>query len=444
MKTTVKAQKTTGLLRKSSLVFACRLAGALLTFLTQLLLARWMGAEQLGIYVLAFSWILLLSTGASLGYPMAALRVIGLGLSQGDDGSIRGFIRQSQWVVMAAGILVAGIAGLFILFSDGQVIPETETLICLLVLVCVPMMAFIRLQGRIAHAYAWFTLATLPSMVLRPLVFLLLIAGVWHYQHSILAREAIQYHGLAILMIMMGQMLVLYRKLQVTLNSSAPARYQTSLWLRTAAPLLVVTLFSQYFAEINLIIAGFFLLPEEIAIYSICFRVTLLIGFGILAVNAAMTPHISRLHANGDHEAIQRLVMKVTQLTFAGGLSAVLVLSVCGEWILGWFGEAFTEGVDILIILALAQLLIATLGPVTLLLSVTGHQNHSFRVSIWALLATIMFNMMLIPALGLKGAAFSVLIVTTFWSFWSHQLVKKHLHVHASILAFFCARNTSS
>lgn len=436
MKTASENKETSGLLSKSGLIFACRLVGAVLTFLTQACLARWMGAEQLGIYVLAFSWVLLLSTCSGLGYPAAAMRFIGLGLSQKDDSSIRGFIRASRRIVVGVSTGVAALGGLFIWLSDGQIIPHNQRLIFLLALVCVPIMALIRLQDRIAHAYSWFTLATLPTMVLRPLLFFLLVFGIWHYQQSMLANAAMKYHLLAMLIVLVGQVYVLRKKLRITLDLSLPYSYQNGLWLQTAAPLLIVTLFTQYSAEINLIIAGFFLPPADIAIYSTCFRIALLIGFGILAVNSAMMPRVSRLHADGDQVGMQRLVTRVTQLTFAGGLCAVLVLSVVGEWVLGLFGEEFTAGLDILMILALTQLVIATVGPVAALLSVTGHQNQSLYVFICALVATIGFNITLIPVFGLKGAALSVFVVTVLWSIWSHQLVKKHLNVHASILAF--------
>jgi O-antigen/teichoic acid export membrane protein len=88
------------LARGSSFVFACRLTGAVLVFLTQILLARWMGAAELGIYVLAFSWCSLLAIIAGLGYPTASLRIIGHCLAHDDRHHIRGFIRQAATAVL--------------------------------------------------------------------------------------------------------------------------------------------------------------------------------------------------------------------------------------------------------------------------------------------------------------------------------------------------------
>ena len=65
----------------SAFLFLCRIGGAALTFLTQLLLARWMGASELGSYVLAFAWLGLLSAIPVGGYNAAAVVVDDLAIS---------------------------------------------------------------------------------------------------------------------------------------------------------------------------------------------------------------------------------------------------------------------------------------------------------------------------------------------------------------------------
>ncbi len=68
--------RLTSVIRGSAFVFGCRVTGAAFTLLLQVMLARWMGASELGIYVLAFSWCILLATVSHLGFTAASLRVI--------------------------------------------------------------------------------------------------------------------------------------------------------------------------------------------------------------------------------------------------------------------------------------------------------------------------------------------------------------------------------
>ena len=54
-------QELSGLVGGSAFFFISRVAGAVLAYVTQIVLARWMGATELGAYVFAFSLFFLVS-----------------------------------------------------------------------------------------------------------------------------------------------------------------------------------------------------------------------------------------------------------------------------------------------------------------------------------------------------------------------------------------------
>jgi O-antigen/teichoic acid export membrane protein len=62
--------------RLAGTVFLIRVASALLAFGSQVLLARWMGSFQFGIYVYVWTWVLLLGQAIDLGLGTAAQRFI--------------------------------------------------------------------------------------------------------------------------------------------------------------------------------------------------------------------------------------------------------------------------------------------------------------------------------------------------------------------------------
>ena len=101
-------QEIAKLVSGSSFIFGCRVAGAIIVFLTHIYLARWMGAEQLGYYVYAFALVVLLSTIAGVGFPAASLRVIGQGLADNDLARIRGFIEYGWQVTLLASLVLGG------------------------------------------------------------------------------------------------------------------------------------------------------------------------------------------------------------------------------------------------------------------------------------------------------------------------------------------------
>jgi len=420
------------LVGNSSFVFGCRISGAALTFLTQVLLARWMGAEQLGVYVLAFSWFLLISTLSSIGYSEATIRFVGHYLAQSDYGSFHGYVRRGRQITALAGVLGAGLALLLIMAFRGW-IAEDQVMPLAIAMLCVPFYSYMRLYSSFAHAQSRFSLAYIPNAVLRPALFLGAVALAWWAGVGLSADLAIGAHGALIVLVAAIQVVFFYRGATPELLRNTP-KYETKLWFRTSVPLLFITLFTQYFYEISIVLISPYLTSGEVGVFSVSYRTALLIAFGLFAVNAAMMPSASRLFSEGDIEGLQRLVTKTTLLKFGPSLCAVAVIAVFGREILSIFGDEFEAGYQAFVILSLAQLLLSAVGPVDTLMRITGHQDECLRTFAVALVLSVLLNLILVPVFGILGAAAAVFIVVAFWSIWLHILVVRYLGIKPSVL----------
>ena len=62
--------------RLAGTVFILRVASAMLAYMSQVLLARWMGGFEFGIYVYVWTWVLLIGQTLDLGLGIAAQRFI--------------------------------------------------------------------------------------------------------------------------------------------------------------------------------------------------------------------------------------------------------------------------------------------------------------------------------------------------------------------------------
>lgn len=416
----------------SAFVFICRVSGAGLVLITQILLARWAGAEELGVYVTAFSWCVVLSILAGMGYPAAAFRVISQALAADRIDQVRGFIGRGRQIIFMSSLVIVAILAALILFTE-IVAPERRDTF-LIALCIIPMLALIHLQDGLTHAYSWFVIRFLPTPVLRPLLFLNLICYWWFSQGVITAEKIMLLQLVAMLVIGIGQYWLVRRKLVRVLGKVKPT-YETRTWTRVSMPLLIVLLFTQFYAEMNVVIVGMQLPANEVAIFNTAFRVAVLIAFIINAVDGIVRPKAARFYVEGNTDALQKLVARSTQLMFWPALLVVILIAVLGKWILGLFGAEFVVGYNALLILAIAQLFLTIAGPVASLLSTTGFQDHCLYVFASALVATVVFNIALLPHLGIDGAAISVLLVTGFSTIWMHTLVVKHIGIEPSVLA---------
>ncbi len=416
----------------SGFVFLLRMGGAVTVLLTQVLLARWMGAYELGVYVFAFSWLILLSTAVGLGFPMASMRIVGKAQHEGRLGEIRGFVRRGRGISLAVGLVVALLGIAVVSWLPLGLDPDRRQ-VFVLAFAAVPLLGVMRMHERVAQAHGWFVLAMLPNMLLRPVLFLLLVWVVVRAGERLDARGAMLLHAGLILGMAVLHFVVFARRLAGVLGRPA-VTYRDREWFATAMPLLIVTLFSQYFADLDITVVGLLLPPDQLALYNAGYRVALVITFGFLAVNAVLMPRVARLYAAGDTAAIQRVVRLATLVTFTGAVLAMAVLVVFGREILALFGSEFVPAYRSMLILAASQVALAAIGPVVILLSATGHQRQCLRVFAWSLLALVVSSLVLAGWFGMEGAAWAVFAVTLFWGFSLRRAVRESMGIESSVL----------
>ncbi len=423
------------LLSDTAVVFAIRLLAAVVTYVTQVAMARWMGASDLGIVVYAMSWLWILGLGAGLGLGSAANRYIPAYSASGNMAAIRGFMRFSRRTVIATGVAMT-LAGIAVLAARPGPIDDDPALAYLLALVAIPAVALNALNNNIARAFLWFSFASITGVLLRPALLLgaILVAAGLAVAASpglvmglllvtVLTVTAVQFFGL--------------RRRYPTDVVSAGIEQHPSVWLRVGLPIVLAELFVNYYVDVNILISGIFLEPHEIAVYNAALRTVAIIAFGIAAVGLATAPRAARLYAEGDLPALQRLVNRSTHLMFWPATAAFVALIVSGRWILGLFGPEFVAGYTALVVTAAAQVVIAAVGPLLPLLNVTGNHHRALVVCAGALVLTPLLYFALMPRFGLLGGAVAFMATGVLFSGWLAVLVWRHVGVSPLLISAF-------
>ncbi len=418
----------------SAFIFACRVGGAAITFASQILLARWMGAAELGVYVTAFSACILLSTLATLGFPMAAIRFVGTGLARGDAGYVAGFVRHGRRIILLAGLAVALLGGGGLLLAGDAVAPAYRGPL-LLAVAAVPFFAVLEFNGGVANAFRWLGQAFLPGNVIRPLLFL---AAIWLLATvpaagGLTATAAMQAQWAVMAIVAVGSAAGLRWRSRLLLGAAVPGDTGDD-WLRVALPLVGVTLFTAYLPEVVVVLGSLHLPSDQVAVLQVSYRVALLIAFGLYSVDAYTAPEAARLMATTDKAELRRLVRRVSRLRFWTALMAVIALAAVGRPLLGLFGGEFMAGYTVLLILAVAQLPQAAAGPVLRLLTISGHQDQALIACVASLALLVPLVMILTPAWGMTGLAVAVLLTTLVWSAAMSWLVYRYLGIRPAII----------
>jgi O-antigen/teichoic acid export membrane protein len=118
---------------------------------------------------------------------------------------------------------------------------------------------------------------------------------------------------------------------------------------------------------------------------------------------------------------------------FVFTLVVSIILAVCGKLMLSLFGLDFTIAFVPLLILLAGQVVNALAGSVGLIMTMTGHQNQAGAIIAASVTANITLNALLIPLLGLAGAAISTAFTMATWNIAMFTFVKRRIGINSTI-----------
>lgn len=389
--------------REALLAFAVRVLSAGILYLSQIVLARWMGDYEYGVYVFVWTWILVLGGLSNLGLASAMIRLLPEYRETGELELLRGLLRDGRLLVFAAATMVAGL-GLLALMLFGSFLAKPYVWPAYLALVCIPMITLSDAHDGIGRGGGWMMESLLPPYVLRPLFILAAMVALHVFGWRIGAETAMGAAVIATWSCVAIQYALLRRRISAELPAG-PARPDRNLWLRISLPLLAITGSELLLQNSDVLIIGYFLTPDQGAIYFAAAKTMALVMFVHYAVGSAMAKRFSSLNARGDKEALRAFVRDAVHWTFWPSLAAALAILVLGKPLLWLFGPQFVAGYPVMFILVAGFLGRAAMGPSEFLLNMLGEQKACAAVIFSTAVINILLQFILVPRLGISGAA---------------------------------------
>jgi O-antigen/teichoic acid export membrane protein len=172
-----------------------------------------------------------------------------------------------------------------------------------------------------------------------------------------------------------------------------------------SAPLMFVTITRQILSWTDTLMLGKFETAAAIGLYHASFQTSLLLLLVLQSSNSIFPSIASDLYYNGELQRLELLYKSISKwIAYFTGIGFVLVLLFTSE-ILTLFGTDDASAEFALIILSFGQLVVATSGPVGSLLNMSGYERLQFINVCVITILNIFLNYILIQRIGLLGAA---------------------------------------
>ncbi len=432
LKGVINAIRRSVLAKQASINGSVAAAGFFATILLNIFLARLMGAEQFGIYMVVFNWVVVLASVGRLGADQTLLRFVAAYRVEGNLGALRGILIWSRGFVLTASILVAVITASVVALLQNSlelILVQTFWFGCILI----PLTAISQTFNFSLRGLHCFAQAVIPERIVMPIVIVICGLGLYLVNRVADSPAIMLVTDLAAMVALVLLVLWLYREVPEGTLEAEPQLFRKK-WVQTSIPMVIISGALIILVNTDIIMVGMLAGTTEAGIYTASSRLASVVIFGQITLSTVVGPMISELFSQGRMEELQELVTRAALWIGVTVIPVVLVMLFMGEWLLGFFGDAFTVGYLSLVVLCVGQITIASCGPVSYLMTMTGNHSLAAKIFSGSVLFNIVGNAVLIPLYGIAGAAFSTAATTVLWNILMVYFVHRKLSIRTDIV----------
>jgi len=378
--------------------------GRTIGFLSQVIIARFFGAEVFGLYILGLTVLKMTELLARLGLHNGAMRFVSI-YRNDEPGKVKGVLISAFIISFGGGILVGGFVYFFAGFISESIFHKQElTDVIRTFALCAPFMATMMVvagtsRGFHTTKYFVFTKDIIQPLANIALILLFILLGFGIY--GVISSFVISH----IIALSVGFYFIAKQFPGIKERTLKPV-YETKGLLTYSAPLLFSGILLFLISWANTIMLGLMKTSIDVGVYRAAFQIPIFLTLILLASNSIYAPAIAEMFHQGHRERMENIFKTTTRWIFLLTLPLCLILIFSAKEVISIFGHDFVEsGAPVLIVLAISQFINCLTGGVGVTLNMTGKQNLEMANSATLVSINIVLNYFLIPVYGSLGAA---------------------------------------
>jgi O-antigen/teichoic acid export membrane protein len=382
-------------------------AGRVIGYVTQVVIARLLGAQFYGFYTAGVALINGLQILSRFGMENGVVRYVAHYREHQDASRVRGTIVMALLFPIALSVVLS--AALFFgagFLADSGWLKENGTMMVGVLRAfafVLPFFVFMSMTAWATQGFQTVTYAAYIQQLIRPGLFFVFVGACYVLGANIFG--VIAAYALAMFLAGLAGLYYLRKLFPDLFDRGAQTAFETRALFGVSVP-MSITQGAQYLNNFSaILILGIFAAGAPVGIFNAAARTATFLTAVRFAFSGIFSPIISGLHARQDTEQMGRLYKDVSRWIFTGAFALFLVIVVFAPELMGIFGEAFGAGVTALIIVAVAQLYSSSVGPAPRMLAMTENQNYAMIATSVAAITGVIVSFILIPRFEVLGAA---------------------------------------
>jgi O-antigen/teichoic acid export membrane protein len=401
--------------------------------LSSVVLARFMGPSEYGVYAYIFAIISILALPAQMGTPTLVVRETARAMAEQDWSAMRGIWRWAVVVILVGSAIITGIAVLgFHFFWTGESYSRYHALWWGL-----PLIPLLGLSSAAAAALLGLkrvVLAQFPDQILRPVLLAISLAVVSTiYPPGATAPTALALLCTTLTFTLALTVLFLGQVRPEALKQCARIRMENRKWIAAILPLSLIAGLQLVSQNTDLLMLGFFRTNEEVGLYKIALSISSLTIVGLTTFNMVMQPYIAELYQNQRVDKLQAIISLGAAAAIAITTPIVAIFILAGEQLISFvYGGAYSGASTALVILSIGSVSTAYFGVAGVLLTMVGLEKFVLGLLFVSTCSNILLNAWLIPKFGMAGAATATAFSTFIFNLLLWQKAKAHTNFDCS------------
>lgn len=388
----------------TTIVFAGTIVSMLLEFISRVIIARNTMQSEYGLFSLGFALFNIFAMISCLGLLGGTSRYIGYFRGKNDVKKARSVISSSLQLAITASV----VCSLLVFFTSdfiSQHIFHSQELATVIKIFSIGIPFFVIIEI-LSSIYVGFDRAEPKAYfsVLRDALKVSLVAAAIFLCSSFLGMI----YAYVLSIVIAGVVFLLYttKKYPIAKKGEKNINLMRKELLYFSIPLLTAGILGMIMGWMDTLMLGYFKTPDVVGLYNAARPISGITTILLYPLIFISTPVLSQLYSRNLIDEMKRNYAVLTKWIFSATLPILLIIFLFPETVLNiTFGFRYIQASTALQILALGMSLLVFLGPNEVMLIVMGKTKLLMRNNLVAVIANLALNILLIPWMGILGAA---------------------------------------